>query len=184
MTRPAIFLFLLIGANLLQAADPPAAKLVIQSAIYGDLDNDKTADVKQKIENRVKDENLSVKVDASTFGDPAPNTPKKLKVGYTIDGVYHSKTVEEGQTLDISAKLLIRKAVYGDLAKGVTADVTEAVAAMVVKNSLNVQASNDNFGVPAGGVVKKLRVDYTFDGKDRSKTVGENATLAITNKGE
>ena len=33
-------------------------------------------------------------------------------------------------------------------------------------------------------VVKKLRVDYTFNGAKKSKTVDENQTLTISNTGE
>lgn len=172
----------------LRAADPPAtkpaAKLLIQLALYGDLDNEKTADVTQKVAAMVKDDNLWVKASAANFGDPAPNAPKKLKVGYTYYGIYRSKTVAEGEALDISTRLVIRKAVYGDLPAGASADVTEDVAALVQKNSLSIKASNEIFGDPAGNKVKKLRVDYTFDGKAKSKTVGENQTLKISGTGE
>jgi hypothetical protein len=171
---------LLVGAALksVHSADAPAAKLVIQSAKYGDLDNDKTVDVTQKIVGMIKDDYVDVLVSKENFGDPAPGAEKKLRVGYTIDGVYFSKTVAAGEIFDISAKLIIRKAVYGDLPTGPTADVTDDVAATVRKNKLSVAATNDAFGDPASGVPKKLRVDYTFDGKDKSKTVAELCQLA------
>ncbi|MCY2953766.1 MAG: DUF3395 domain-containing protein [Planctomycetota bacterium] len=79
---------------------------------------------------------------------------------------------------------MIVKAVYGDLPDGNKTDVTEEVAATVKDGALSVEATNDNFGDPAEGVVKKLRVDYTFDGKEKSKTVDENETLTISAKGE
>jgi len=84
-----------------------------------------------------------------------------------------------GETLDISTRLVIRKAVYGALPNGPLTDVTEDVADLVRKNSLMVQATNDRFGDPANGVVKKLRVDYTIDGVDKSQTVAENGILSI-----
>ena len=184
----AASMVILIGAVMATAlsAEPPknGAKLVIQSAQYGDLANDKSADVTAKVVAAVKDDNLSINVGGNLFGDPAPNAPKKLKVGYTIDGIYHSKTVEEGDVLDISTRLIIRKAVYGDLPSGDSVDVTEDVAAMVRNNSLTVKAGNETFGDPAGGKVKKFRVDYSFDGKTKTKTVPENSTLAISEKGE
>ncbi len=155
------------------AADPAAGKLVIVSAVFGDLENDKTVDVTAKVAAMVKDNCLSVAATKENFGNPAAG-PKRLKVGYTIEGIYRTKTVDEGETLDISTRLLILKAVYGDLAGGKTDDVTEQVAALVRKNKLTVKADNETFGDPAGGVVKKLRVDYLFDGKRKSKTVGEN----------
>ncbi|MCY2950598.1 MAG: DUF3395 domain-containing protein, partial [Planctomycetota bacterium] len=78
----------------------------------------------------------------------------------------------------------IKKAVYGDLPDGAKTDVTEKVAAMVKDGELSVEATNDNFGDPAEGIEKTLRVDYTFDGKEKSKTVNENETLTISAKGE
>jgi hypothetical protein len=82
------------------------------------------------------------------------------------------------------AKLVIVKAVYGDLPDGAKTDVTEKVKGMVKDGALSVVASNDNFGDPAEGVVKKLKVDYTFEGKAKSKTVDEDETLTISDKGE
>ena len=98
-----------------------------------------------------------------------------------------SKTVDENATLTITgkpSKLVIRKAVYGDLPDGGKNDVTEKVAERVSSDGLTVEATNDNFGDPAEGVVKKLRVDYTFDGKEKTKTVDENETLKISDTGE
>lgn len=82
------------------------------------------------------------------------------------------------------AKLVIKKAVYGDLPDGDKIDVTEKVAAMVKDDALSVDATNDNFTDPAVGTGKQLKVDYTFDGKEKSKTVNENETLAISKTGE
>ena len=58
------------------------------------------------------------------------------------------------------------------------------VAELVRKNSLSVKAGYENFGDPADGRVKNLRVDYAFDGKAKSKTVSEKETLTISDKGE
>jgi hypothetical protein len=76
--------------------------------------------------------------------------------------------------------LIINKAVYGDLPDGAAVDVTAKVAARVAIKVLTVAATNDNFGDPAFGIGKKLRVDYTIDGKAKSKTVAEGETLTIT----
>jgi hypothetical protein len=173
-----------IAPRLAASADAAAGKLVIQLAVYGDIANDKTVDVTRKVAEMVKDDNLWVIASSKTFGDPAPGAAKKLKVGYLIDGIYRSKIVNEGEALDISTRLVIRKAVYGDLKTGPSVDVTEEVAALVQKNSLSVHASNEMFGDPAQGKVKKLHVDYSFDGKEKSKTVSENATLTISGAGE
>lgn len=74
--------------------------------------------------------------------------------------------------------VVIQKAVYGDLPDGKMADVTAKVADLV-KSSASVKASNAIFGDPAGGVVKKLRVDYTIEGAPGSQTVAENQTVTF-----
>lgn len=79
----------------------------------------------------------------------------------------------------VPGDVVIRKAVYGDLPDGRSADVTSKVAAMVKQGSLSIQASNANFGDTAPGIVKKLRVDYTVGGATRTDTVNENETLRI-----
>ena len=182
---PAICAFLLLAmitapCGKLRAADAPLGKLLISSASYGDLPDGTIVDVTAKVVAMVKDNSLSVKANKANLGDVPGVASKKLKVAYTVDGVYRSKIVNEGETLDISTRLSIRKAVYGDVAGGKVDDVTEQVADMVRKNTLQVAANNDNFGDPANGVVKHLKVDYTFDGKAQSKTVKEGETLSIT----
>jgi hypothetical protein len=81
-----------------------------------------------------------------------------------------------------TGKLVIVKAYYGDLPDGAKTDVTEKVTAMVKDNALSVEASNDNFGDPADGITKKLKVDYTIDGKAKSKIINEGETLKLTAK--
>jgi hypothetical protein len=78
------------------------------------------------------------------------------------------------------SRLVIVKAVYGDLPKGKASDFTSDVAEMVENDALEVTANNGNFGDPAFGLVKKLRVDYTFDGWKKSITIGENESLKIS----
>ena len=175
-----------------QAADAPAAdaaagKLVVTKAFYGDLPGGPKTDVTEKVSGMVKEDKLTVEASNENFGDPAEGTVKKLTVEYTAGGVARSKTVNEGETLSISgkaSKLVIRKAVYGDLPDGAKTEVTEKVAAKAGDDTLSVDATNDNFGDPADGIVKKLKVDYTFDGKEHTKTVNENETLSISDKGE
>lgn len=77
--------------------------------------------------------------------------------------------------------VVIQKAVYGDLPDGPQADVTKNVAEFVKAGSLSVDASNDNFGDPAPGKVKKLRVEYTVNGAPRTRTVKETETLKLAN---
>ncbi|MBI5091897.1 MAG: hypothetical protein HZB26_05560, partial [Candidatus Hydrogenedentes bacterium] len=77
--------------------------------------------------------------------------------------------------------IVIQKAVYGDLTPGApTADVLAQVSRMVSAGAPSIEATNANFGEPAPGVVKQLRVDYTENGAPISKTVKEGETLKFT----
>ncbi len=84
------------------------------------------------------------------------------------------------QAQPAAGKVVIRKAVYGVLPDGGKRDVTKKVAQMVKAGALAVEASNSNFGDPARGVAKKLRVEYTVDGATEIKTVNEGGTITIT----
>jgi 6-phosphogluconate dehydrogenase (decarboxylating) len=175
-----------VGSHAL-AADAPKGKLVVTKAVYGDLPDGAKTDVTAKVSGMVKDNELTVDATNENFEDPAEGIVKKLKVEYTVDGVAHSKTVNELETLAISGKpsrLVIRKALYGDLPDGAKTDVTEKVSDKIKDDALTVEATNENFGDPADGITKKLKVDYTFEGKEKSKTVSENETLTISSKGD
>ena len=79
----------------------------------------------------------------------------------------------------VGGELEITEAVYGALPDGDSADVTQQVAEMVEEGSVSVAATNSNFGDPAQGVVKQLRVDYVLNGQPGSQTVPEGDTLNI-----
>jgi len=75
--------------------------------------------------------------------------------------------------------VVVTKAVYGDLAGGKTADVTKKVRQLISDGTPSVEASNGNFGDPAPGVRKQLRVDYEVNGAASSGTVNEGQTLLL-----
>jgi hypothetical protein len=165
--------------------------VVIVKAVYGDLPSGGKVDVTKKVAEMVKDGALSVDATNDNFTDPAEGTGKKLTVDFTINGIALSKSVDENATLTIGVsdlpmvgKLAVVKAEYGDLPGGAKVDVTKKVAEMVKDGALSVDATNDNFTDPAEGVGKKLRVDYTFNGAAKSKTVEENETLKISASGD
>ena len=79
-----------------------------------------------------------------------------------------------------SGKVVVVKAEYGSLAEGPKADVTAKVAALVQDGALAIEASNGNFGDPAQGITKQLRIDYTVNGVPASKMVRESETLTLT----
>lgn len=60
-----------------------------------------------------------------------------------------------------------------------TSDVTELVREKIENNKLAILASNDIFGDPHPGVVKKLLIKYKYAGETLTKEVGEGETLRI-----
>jgi hypothetical protein len=79
-------------------------------------------------------ETITIDATNSNFGDPAPNRIKKLWIEYTLDGGKQHQTVDEGETLTISAKpgqVTIEKAFYGDFPDGDKRDVTEEVKNLI-----------------------------------------------------
>ncbi len=78
-----------------------------------------------------------------------------------------------------SENITIKEAVYGDLPAGKSTDVTATVAKMVKEGSLHIKASNTNFGDPASGVKKSLRVTYAVNGASFTRTVQEGDTLIV-----
>ena len=74
--------------------------------------------------------------------------------------------------------LVIRNAVYGDLANHAVVNVTRKVSDWL-EDSLAVEATAENFGDPADGIEKQLKVDYTLDGVDGTTTIEEGQLLKI-----
>ena len=79
-----------------------------------------------------------------------------------------------------SGKIVIHKALYGDLPNGRKADVTRKVAAMVKRGALKIEASNTNFGDPAQGIPKKMTIEFSVDGATQTRTVPEKGTITLT----
>jgi hypothetical protein len=179
---------LTVSLTALLQAEEKVMKLVIVKAEYGDLPDGTKTDVTEKVKAMATADGLTVAATNENFGDPVEGTGKKLRVEYTLDDAKGSQTVPENETLAIAtkaSKLKIVSAFYGDLPNGTKTDVTAKVQLMVKENALSVDATNDNFGDPVDGTVKKFKVDYTFDGgAQKTKEVAENETLKISNTGE
>jgi len=73
----------------------------------------------------------------------------------------------------------IKKATYEAVDAAGGADVTAKVAAMVEGGATEIGATNGNFGDPTYNHVKRLRVEYTIDGKAMTKEAPENAMLVL-----
>jgi hypothetical protein len=76
-------------------------------------------------------------------------------------------------------KLEVRKAMYEAVDGAGGADVTKMVAAMVKSGQFVISANNTSFGDPAFNHVKRLRVEFSVDGKALTSTVEENGTLEL-----
>lgn len=173
-------------------ANNPAPRLVIVKAVYGDLSTpDASSEVTAQVAGMITNDTLTVDASNDNFGDPASGVCKQLKVDFKFDGVPATKSVYERGTLRISSKdkpdptqtaapkLVIRKAVYGNLPDGDSIDVTTIIAGMIRSNSLTFKVNNDDLGDPAPDDKKELHIDYTFNGKDDSQTVADGKTLKI-----
>ena len=84
--------------------------------------------------------------------------------------------------LRATPKIEIIKAVYGVFQVEETGviDLTARVAALVRDGALTVAATNDFAGGdPAANIPKQMRVVYTYNGKDFTKIVDENAQIQL-----
>ena len=83
------------------------------------------------------------------------------------------------------AELEIVKAEYGvfDLAQCKMVDVTDKLNALVKDSRLTVTVGNQFAGDPAAGTVKKILVEYTYDGKVFTTRVNENLLLSLPKEG-
>ncbi len=78
-----------------------------------------------------------------------------------------------------SGKIVIRKALYGDLPNGKKADVTKKVAAMVKRGALSIDASNANFGDPIHGIAKSMTIEFTVNGVTQTKSCRESDSITL-----
>jgi hypothetical protein len=165
------------GASSTQpAATKPTGTLVIRKAIYGDLPDGTMVDVADKVRAMVKDGALSVAATDGNFGDPYNG---KMRLTIT------------------SAEVKVPNINLGG--EGGAGDFTDKVKPFQDGNSLHMKITGDmkitvyyNYGdgkqrtAHSGRdgsvditVPTKLRVDYTANGVDASKTVDLGQTLKI-----
>ncbi len=79
-----------------------------------------------------------------------------------------------------NAQLRIRHATYEAVAEGQAADVTAALNDNIKQGRLKMVISNKTLGVdPASNVVKRLKVEYEYQGQTFKKVVDENQTLML-----
>lgn len=157
--------------------------LTILSAVYG------KADVTNKVRSLISQNSVSVRADNAVFGDPWYGVQKSLVIVYQY-GSFKPEViaVREGQNLKITSQnykhqgwylapkgtMTILGAAYG------LANVTDAVAAKLHDNCLDVTADNNSLGDGWYGVRKTLTVTYlNTKGIPVTATVEEGGQLKI-----
>jgi len=108
--------------------------------------------------------------------NPGDHTPGDIVSGNLLIG---NPFLQLTPVKSDSLRLVIKSAVYGDFENNVVINVTQLVADWVDENIVKFEIPNDDFGDLANGIVKTLKVDYTFDGKEKSKTAKDGETLKI-----
>lgn len=166
------------------ASESTEDKLVIVSAVYGHFETSATKDVTRLVRQKLKGNSLRFDVNNDILGDPAEGEGKTLAVKFQLNGKDQETKTPEGDTLllptsKLKGKLEVVKAEYGDLLNDEVYDVTRQVQQMVSKNSLEVDVSNDWFGDPASGTMKRLKVTYKIGDVLLTRTRWEESTLTI-----
>jgi hypothetical protein len=171
-----------------------AGSLKIVSARYGE--GTRFTDVRERLQNLVRNDALSLTVDNSTMGgDPAPARSKVLEVTYEYHGATQQTTVKEGASLALPAGaappvtdaltpkvLRIASARYGGDNR--YNDVRDRLQALVQGNSLSVKADNAVLGGdPAVGKDKVLEVTYEWSGAIYAASAKEGRTLNLPDAG-
>jgi hypothetical protein len=82
-------------------ARPPAPKIAIVRARYEAPDGAGGADVTGKVAELALAGAETIAADNALFGDPAYNHVKRLSVEYTLDGIAHEKSADEGAALEL-----------------------------------------------------------------------------------
>ena len=78
-----------------------------------------------------------------------------------------------------SRRLLIIKAIYGDLVNRQTVEVDEKLRKHCTSTGLQIKVCNDHFTDPAIGVTKFLKIEYIKDGIKQTVEVKEGDMVNI-----
>ncbi|MHA1180693.1 MAG: HEAT repeat domain-containing protein, partial [Alphaproteobacteria bacterium] len=82
-------------------AKPSAGKVTIRKAVYRGIGGGGTAEVTKKVAKMVADGAVSIEASNSNFGDAAQGIVKQLEIEFTANGVTHTETVREGQSITL-----------------------------------------------------------------------------------
>ena len=82
-------------------ARPMPGKVTIRKAVYRGIEGGGSADVTRKVAKMVADGAVSIEASNSNFGDPAQGIVKQMQIEFTANGVTHTETVREGQSVTL-----------------------------------------------------------------------------------
>lgn len=168
-------------------------KLEIVKAEYGA--GEKWADVTDKVQQKVVNDELKLEVSNQLFGDPARGLAKTLKVTaksgdkqalfqaaerkQLIINAEEFKKAAAVPVADVAAaaKITIVKAEYG--AGETQADVTAKVQEMVARGIVKIDASNALFGDPVKGKGKTLKIQYRIGDQEKTKDAAEKSAVTL-----
>ncbi|MEI7908064.1 MAG: family 78 glycoside hydrolase catalytic domain [Verrucomicrobiota bacterium] len=174
------------NATIVFPADLPSlASPVIQSARYESVSGTGFRDVTSQLVALAQSGSLSIVVNNTNFGpDPALKQVKRLRVNYTLNGIPGVKTVAENATFNYPADLpqpvnvAFNNARYESVDGTGSLDVTADLSNRATTGTFTLTVNNTTFGSdPALNHVKRLRMDYQYNGRPMVKYVAEGAVL-------
>ncbi len=173
-----------IDASARVKAIPGQAAPVILKAAYETLDGGATVDVTAKLNELARAGTFSVAVENESFGkDPAYGKVKHLRVEYEIAGKKTVRQFAEKASVNFPADLplppVITRAIYEAVdGSGSPLDVTGKLVKLAEPGSFSLVIGNDALGNdPSRDHLKRLRVEFTSNGKSWEKVVPENTPL-------
>ena len=159
----------------------PAA--VIRVATYQAIDGAGSLDVTAKLGALARSGGKVVRVENESFGkDPAFHHVKQLRVEYEIGGQKTVRMFPEKASVrlpdDLTPPPLIRHAVYEARDGSGMLDVTQKLCKLAQTGSFSLVVDNDGLGKdPAVNQIKRLRVEFTANGRTITKTFDEKAQV-------
>ena len=145
--------------------------------------------VTDRVRSFVQNNSLNFRVNNNTFGeDPSPGRAKVLRLQVrNTNGRIQWLTFREnspvrlrmsGEYGSLRSRLEITRAEYG--AGDRNFDVTARLNSRVQNGRLDMQVNNNTMGGdPARGIAKRLRVEYTYDGRPQQMVINENSQLYL-----
>jgi alpha-L-rhamnosidase len=168
-------------------ADLPAIVFpTITSARYESVANPSVfRDVTSSLQSSAQGGSFSLTVNnASMGGDPAFGQVKRLRVNYELEGVSSVRFVAENTAFNYPADLpkplavTLTAATYAAIDGTASSNVLTNLNNRAASGPFSLVVNNANLGGdPAPNKVKRLRLEYTLDGKSLIKYVDEQVTL-------